>query len=232
MPVAERRADSYARKVRKNEKRGDHYYLGLSGKTGCVRARASCRVKRISLLAILLIGMAGCGGEDSAAVPPANLPPNMISPGGGTVSSPGVASVSAPASAFSANATVDISQAAAPSADPDFSEMAELLSAGTINSTSVVVAVSQQPSQTLRVSLTAGPGYIANRPPGQKVRVLAATENEADEEDSYATWDSIDATIDESSSTVSFDAEPSHFSRPGPGGARQGVFILVLTPAR
>ncbi len=141
----------------------------------------------------------------------------------------GVATVTAPAGAFSLDATIEIAKVLSPSGEPDFQEVAGLFKASTIDPDSVEVVTSRQPTHPLRITMAAGPAYLISNPNGQAVRVLAATENEGDQEESYSSWDSISPTIDSALSTVSFDADPAHFSR-SDGAGRRGIFILVLVP--
>jgi len=149
---------------------------------------------------------------------------------GGTVGLPGVAQLSVPMGAFSQSTTIQIAQIPKSSVDADLALSAGMfVASGYLNSAVRVTLQNQQPSVPVGVTLTVPASFISSKPAGSAIRVLVATENASDSEGPYAYFELVSPTVNQSNSTLSFQAEPSYFAQTQ-GGNQTGTFVVALAP--
>ncbi len=145
------------------------------------------------LVFVLVLTVQGCGGSsDSGASSTGG--PRTVSSQGGTVTLPGVASVTFPAGAFATSQTVQIAATSSPETNEDFVRSGDIFSAGPRFSSEVRINTGNIASQTdFTVDINVPDSFLASLPQGSEIQLFAQIFQQGGEEtlDSFELFPSV-----------------------------------------
>ena len=190
---------------------------------------------RFHALVVALALIAGCSeSADSSAGAPSPSPTpsptsssNVIGPGGGTVTSAGVGSISIPAGRFTEDTTITFTTGSGPSmTDPDFSAQAALFDIAQLNPSSVRITLNlKQPADTVTVKLNVPSQFSGSLPAGERLVIISEIVGESDQDGPYPFWEPIVPTF--AGTEASFSADPTMFSKALSSGQRYAHFVFA-----